>query len=193
VKNEEKTERKQESDAPREAENQRQIQKTENDAWSVGVGARISAAIDEIGSQALAAHAAGVSVSTLQRYVRGDVAAPFKALAGLAREAQVSLDWLATGEGRRKAGLAGARPAAARHGAHAQEDSGTIEEEDVRIFFGVVRAVDRLEEQLAEPVKADIAMRMRYALATMARDQDHQARLDQDDLDQLARLARKLL
>jgi hypothetical protein len=34
---------------------------------------------------------------------------------------------------------------------------------------------------------------MRDALAVMARDQDHQARLDQDDLDQLARIARKLL
>jgi hypothetical protein len=193
VKTDSKTVLSGENDANEDAADQRQIPKAENDAWSVGVGARISAVIEEIGSQALAAHAAGISVSTLQRYARGEVAAPFKALAGLARKAAVSLDWLATGEGPRAAPASRATPESARRGLAEATGSRSMQQEDVRIFFGVVRAVERLEEETPEAVKADIALRMRYALAAMARDQDRQSRLDQDDLDQLARIARKLL
>ena len=72
-------------------------------------------------------------------------------------------------------------------------ESRSMEDEDVRIFFAVVSAVQRLEGRIPEPAKAEVAVRMRDALAVMARDQDRQARLDQDDLDQLARIAQKLI
>lgn len=86
-----------------------------------------------------------------------------------------------------------ATPVSARHAAVASTESRPMEEADVRIFFGVVSAVQRLEGRIPEPIKAEVAVRMRHALAVMARDQDHQARLDQDDLDDLARIASKLL
>ncbi|NJO54382.1 MAG: hypothetical protein HC829_05630 [Bacteroidales bacterium] len=114
-------------------------------------------------------------------------------LIAIARTAGVSVQWLATGEGARERAGSSAALASARHEAGAAAESRTMEEEDVRIFFGVVSAVQRLEGRIPEPIKAEVAVRMRHALAVMARDQDHQARLDQDDLDQLARIARKLL
>lgn len=137
----------------------------------------------------------GYAESTVRKWRKGKSTPDLVAIHALAGALGVSPEWLGGGTGdvalapERRA-RSHASPATARHEAG---ESRTIEEEDVRIFFGVVRAVERLEEGLSEPVKADIAMRMRYALATMARDQDHQARLDQDDLDQLARIARKLL
>ena len=80
------------------------IREEESDAWKDALGERIDGLIDKIGSLGLASHAAGVSASTLRRYARGQVQAPFSAMVGLARKAGVSLEWLATGQGPRTPG-----------------------------------------------------------------------------------------
>ena len=64
-----------------------------------GIGTRISAAAEQIGTRKSAAGAAGVSSDSLQRYIREEVEPTFSAVAGLAHAAGVNLEWLATGEG----------------------------------------------------------------------------------------------
>lgn len=64
-----------------------------------GIGARIKAAADAIGSRKEAARLAGVSDDMLYRYMREETPPRFEAVAGLARAAGFSLDWMATGQG----------------------------------------------------------------------------------------------
>ncbi len=101
MKNQVNTVNKLESDAQNSQEDTRQFLQRENDARKVALGSRIEVAVDLAGGPGLAAHACGVSVSTLRRYARGEVAAPFVAMIGLARASGVSLEWLATGQGPR--------------------------------------------------------------------------------------------
>ncbi len=63
-----------------------------------GIGTRIKAAADRIGTRANAAAAAGVSDDMLYRYIREESPPSFAAMAGLACAAGVSLEWIATGE-----------------------------------------------------------------------------------------------
>lgn len=153
--------------------------------------ARLHSLIPERGENAFARRA-GISPSGLRGALKSGNPGREMLLA-IARAARVRVQWLATGEGEKEHREPSADHADAPDGARTPAQSRTIEEEDVRIFFGVVSAVQRLGGLIPEPHKAEIAVRMRDALAVMARDQDHQARLDQDDLDQLARIARKLL
>src|SRR5690554_4229066 len=64
-----------------------------------GIGTRIKAAADRIGSRTKAASAAGISDDMLYKYIREQSNPSFSAMAGLAAEARVRLEWLATGEG----------------------------------------------------------------------------------------------
>lgn len=64
-----------------------------------GIGTRIRAAADAIGSRAEAAAAAGVSDDMLYRYIREESPPRFEAIVGLARRAGMSLEWMATGYG----------------------------------------------------------------------------------------------
>lgn len=64
-----------------------------------GIGTRIKAAAERIGTRESAASAASVSEDMLYRYIREQSAPSFAAMVGLARAAKVRLDWLATGEG----------------------------------------------------------------------------------------------
>jgi transcriptional regulator with XRE-family HTH domain len=66
---------------------------------SPGIGTRIKAVADILGSRAEAAEAAGVSEDMLFRYMREESKPAFAALAGLCAKAGVSLDWMATGKG----------------------------------------------------------------------------------------------
>lgn len=167
------------------------------------VGAAFSARMNErirtlALTNAVVSARCGYAESTVRKWRKGKSTPDLVAIHALAGALGVSPEWLGGGTGdvalapERRA-RSHAAPATARDGAQAPAQSRTMEEEDVRIFFGVVSAVQRLEGRVPEPDKAEIAVRMRHALAVMARDQDHQARLDQDDLDQLARIARKLL
>lgn len=158
-----------------------------------GFRKRLEILATEHGSIEALARACGMKGSTLRKWIDGPSEPNRARLVAIAQGARVSLAWLATGEGPREPAASSVTPVSTRHEAGASTESRPMEEADVRIFFGVVSAVQRLEERLPEPIKAEIAVRMRHALAVMARDQDHQARLDLDDLDDLARIARKLL
>lgn len=63
------------------------------------MGKRIFDVCAIIGNQMQAALVAGVSISTLQRYIRGEVDPSLEGMMRLAKQADASLDWLATGEG----------------------------------------------------------------------------------------------
>jgi len=65
---------------------------------SEGFESRISAAIDTVGTRKKAANLLGISVDSLSRYTRGDNTPPFDVMARLCRAANLSLDWLATGQ-----------------------------------------------------------------------------------------------
>lgn len=158
-----------------------------------GFRKRLNALATEHGSIEALARACGMKGSTLRKWIDGPSEPNRARLVAIAQGAKVSVAWLATGEGPREPASSSVAPAVARGGGTEATESRSMEEEDVRIFFGVVSAVQRLEGRIPEPIKAEVAVRMRHALAVMARDQDHQVRLDQDDLDQLARIAQKLL
>jgi phage repressor protein C with HTH and peptisase S24 domain len=66
---------------------------------SGGIGKRIGLIADLFQSRTEAAAAAGVSVLSLRRYIANEQNPPFVALAKLALAKQVSLAWLATGDG----------------------------------------------------------------------------------------------
>lgn len=64
-----------------------------------GIGTRISACADILGTRKSAASAMGVSVDALQRYIREDNMPAFDAVARLCAAAHVRMEWVATGEG----------------------------------------------------------------------------------------------
>lgn len=66
---------------------------------SAGIGTRIDAAARAIGTRVQAAKAAGISDDMLYRYIREESPPSFSAMAGLAKQANVSLNWMAWGEG----------------------------------------------------------------------------------------------
>lgn len=63
-----------------------------------GIGNRIKAAADAIGSRKEAARLAGVSDDMLYRYMREETPPRFEAIVRLAQAAGMSLDWMATGQ-----------------------------------------------------------------------------------------------
>lgn len=65
---------------------------------AAGIGTRISAAADALGSRKNAAEVMGISTDSLQRYIREEVQASFAAVARLALASGHSLHWLATGK-----------------------------------------------------------------------------------------------
>jgi len=70
----------------------------------MGFGTRIGAVADLYVSRKAAAAAAGVSLSTLQRWIAEDGAPAFDSLAKLAYGNGASLDWIATGQGSMRPG-----------------------------------------------------------------------------------------
>lgn len=64
-----------------------------------GLETRIGAVTDLYASRKEAAQAAGVGLSTLQRWISGEAMPGFQSIAQLAARQGVSLDWLASGEG----------------------------------------------------------------------------------------------
>ncbi|WP_411832282.1 helix-turn-helix domain-containing protein [Pseudoxanthomonas mexicana] len=62
-----------------------------------GIGTRISAALDKLGTRKTAASSLGVSVDSLARYVREDNMPPFDVVARLCLSTGFSMEWLATG------------------------------------------------------------------------------------------------
>lgn len=68
-------------------------------SWLKSMGGRIDDVCKKIGSQMQAAIVAGVSVSTIQRYIRGEVDPSLEGMMRIANQAGVSLDWLVSGEG----------------------------------------------------------------------------------------------
>lgn len=69
-----------------------------------GIGTRISDVASMYESRKQAAEAAGVALSSLQRWIAGDGIPAFDSIARLANGKAVSLDWLATGQGPKLAG-----------------------------------------------------------------------------------------
>jgi len=64
-----------------------------------GIGTRIGAVADILGTRKDAADIGGVSPDTLQRYIRDSTEQSFKPIARMALSAGVSLEWIATGKG----------------------------------------------------------------------------------------------
>ena len=64
-----------------------------------GIGTRISAVAELLGSRKNAAQIMGVSADSLQRYLREENTPPFDVAARLCLAAKVRMEWLATGEG----------------------------------------------------------------------------------------------
>lgn len=67
------------------------------------LGERIRWLLDRFGSRTAAAETAGVTPEHLASYIAGRAKPPFELIARLARVQNVSLDWLASGEGERVA------------------------------------------------------------------------------------------
>lgn len=63
-----------------------------------GIGTRISAACERIGTRKFAASEMGISVDSLARYIREENMPPFDVVARLCAAAGVSMEWLATGD-----------------------------------------------------------------------------------------------
>lgn len=94
-------------------------------SWRKSVGGRIDDVCGQIGSQMQAAIVAGVSVSTIQRYIRGEVDPSLEGMMRLAHQAGVSLDWLATGEGPMRSDAPSPTPGAGRAAAQTQHQGVT--------------------------------------------------------------------
>lgn len=70
----------------------------DRELWPLHCGARLRAAREALGQRAAAIEALlGLARGTLDRWERGDVDPGFGAVARLAREYAVSLDWIAGG------------------------------------------------------------------------------------------------
>ena len=76
----------------------------EDDMSLRAFGNRLSIVLSCFGSRREASNIAGVSIDQLNAYVKGRNAAPFLVIARLAIRAQISLDWLATGQGAMRPG-----------------------------------------------------------------------------------------
>lgn len=66
---------------------------------SEGIGRRIAAVVEAVGTRKYASELMGVSTDALQRYLRDENKPPFEAVARLCRAANVSLEWIAEGIG----------------------------------------------------------------------------------------------
>lgn len=64
-----------------------------------GIGCRIAAAADRLGTRRSAAEAMGVSTDALQRYIREENAPAFEVVARLCVAARVRMEWVATDQG----------------------------------------------------------------------------------------------
>ena len=73
--------------------------RNEAEAFREGVGKRRRQVEAHFKNRSRAAETAGVSKSTFQRWVNGEVDPSFTGLANIAQETGVSLDWLACGSG----------------------------------------------------------------------------------------------
>ena len=102
------------------------------------VGRRLDAIILLFQTKKAAADVAGISPDQMARYVKGQNAAPFEVLPRLARAKDISLDWLATGEGPMCLGNAAQHPPAADPGPRRRElTEAELEDLTEAIFEGV--------------------------------------------------------
>lgn len=99
------------------------------------IGARIDEACRLIGGREAAAQAAGVSSVMLRRYIRGGSKATFEVIANLARAAEVSLDWIATGEGGVRRGSSGSAPPSAMSNEQLSDAQGSPENSSEFVFI----------------------------------------------------------
>ncbi|MDN3517148.1 hypothetical protein QWY84_05950 [Aquisalimonas lutea] len=72
---------------------------SESSSQEITIRNRIKFAVDQFKTRSKAATAADVSTDMLYRYMRGDSPPGFQAIAGLAKNSGVSLDWIAFGKG----------------------------------------------------------------------------------------------
>jgi hypothetical protein len=152
------------------------------------VGARVRKAVEMIGSEGRAADAAKVTVSTLHRYMRGEVAAPFVALAGIARAAKVSMDWLADdGAVRDRGGTYS--PAPQYGGMSPDEVSGAV---DADLLAAVLGATLTMGAPADPQARAQISIRMMHVIQLMCGDEGAWRRLDRGDFERLAQIAARL-
>jgi transcriptional regulator with XRE-family HTH domain len=90
-----------------------------------GIGTRITAAADLLGTRVSAAMTMGVSVDSLQRYLRAERVPPLDVAAALCAATGVSLDWLAFDQGPMKALVS--QTASGNHSQQAGVDEDVLE------------------------------------------------------------------
>jgi len=127
------------------------------------IGNRIRDAVERIGSRERAAKVAGVSPESLRRWINGSAGPPFLAIAALARESGLSMDWIAWGET-----APGAQEVR-------EESAGYLEPGD-RLDAGVVReVVEFIEQRLGDPAQAS---KKAALIVDLAADRQRQADKD---------------
>ncbi|MGB1111179.1 MAG: helix-turn-helix domain-containing protein [Gammaproteobacteria bacterium] len=72
---------------------------TSNDPESIALGQRLRELADRVGGKKEMARLGGISEVQIYRYINGENVPSIRAIARLAEAADVSLNWLATGEG----------------------------------------------------------------------------------------------
>lgn len=155
-------------------------------SWRVLTGERIAKAASLIGSQAAAAEAAGVSLSTLQRYMKGDVDPSLEATTRIAQASQLTLDWIATGEGPRyrkgyaeqgaQAAFAHSRTAEATAVFGPEEAEKAITDTADRVVAAFLWLRDIAAAEGLDPPRADLANLLRLAVS-LARTPENAAAL----------------
>lgn len=133
-------------------------------------------------------------------------------LIAIAREAGVSVEWLATGEGPRERapdqaqGTTGSAPAhrparparreaAPRTGLYEPDEDPAYHRwpVDVGVFHALVNAADSVGADMDRGDRTEISRWMYLAIDIMTRAPDNRRRLDDADMQALARVVRKLI
>lgn len=133
-------------------------------------------------------------------------------LTAIAREAGVSLEWLATGQGPRERapdqahGTTGSAPAhrparparreaAPRTGLYEPDEDPAYHRwpVDVGVFHAIVNAADSVGADMDRGDRTEISRWMYLAIDIMTRAPDNRRRLDDADMQALARVVRKLI
>lgn len=124
-------------------------------------------------------------------------------LIAIACEGGVSVEWLATGQGSRDRDPDSAprperqprRKAVTRTGLYEPDEDPAYQRWpiDVSVFHAIINAADTVGAELARGDRTEIARWMYLAIDIMTLAPDNRLRLDEGDMQALARIVRKLI
>lgn len=99
-----------------------------------GIGRRIAAVVEAVGTRKFAAELMGVSTDALQRYIRDENKPTLEAVARLCLAANVSLEWVVTGNGEMGENPWQAAP-------HKESQGGRFDREILHMAVKLIRAI----------------------------------------------------